>query len=312
MPKTLLIGNFGAGNIGDEMILASALESYNDPIVMTTNPEGSRTFCEGRFQTSLMPPTAVRSFWKFLRDKNYRKQIYSLRERVDKIVFVGGGLFAIKFRACFLWYVVFRWCQYLCPKAPILMEYQGVDSHLGWASKWCAKYVFSRVDYISVRDDRSALALREWGIRNFEVTQDRVLVSLDKSQKFPPKVQKVVLFNALSDIDAAIWNLALNNLKGYEFVYVPFQPGDKNFVPKNFPGKVWTPKNKKECISAFQNAEYIIGERLHFLIMGKIFVGSKNTLSFKAPYSEKVKSFCEMYKINRLDRFVGKTHTDTP
>ena len=59
--KTLLVGNFGADNVGDELILLAALEVYPESLVMTSNPEFSQTFTERTFETISMTPTGFRS-----------------------------------------------------------------------------------------------------------------------------------------------------------------------------------------------------------------------------------------------------------
>ena len=49
--RTLLIGSFGAGNIGDEMILLAALEAYPKSLVMTADKDASATFLAREIQT---------------------------------------------------------------------------------------------------------------------------------------------------------------------------------------------------------------------------------------------------------------------
>ena len=95
--KTLLVGNFGARNVGDEMILASALERYPDAVVATADAEFSTRFQEKKFQTVLPFPTGLRSWIRFL--SHPEATMRELKGTIDTIVFPGGGLLAIKDKA---------------------------------------------------------------------------------------------------------------------------------------------------------------------------------------------------------------------
>ena len=289
--KTLLIGNFGARNVGDELILAAALEDYPDAIVMTADSEFSQNFCEKKFDTVPPFPTGLRSFLQFLFFKKYRSQLFSLRGQIEKVVFSGGGLFAIKFRAYLIWGITFLWIQKLFPKTKIIFEHQGVDKPKGWLNKKIVQYVFSRIDKISVRDQESANILGELGIQNVEISEDLVATFLRK--KFPERnfqKQKIILLNARAPFDTA---LIEDRFSQYKKIFVAFEPSDARHVPKNFDGKIIFPHTAKETFELFQMAEIAIGQRLHFLILAEFFYGTNHTFALGKPYSETVENFAQ-------------------
>ena len=280
--KTLLIGNFGAKNLGDELILNFAIEKIGakNCVVMTADCDFSQKFCGRNFETIPVFPTGFCSFFQFFLNKNHRKKIL-LAKSADRVVFPGGGLFAIKFRAFFLWFLIFLWVKFLVKK-PIFFENQGVDFPRNFIEKWILKFVFSRTESISVRDFESSEALKKCGI-DAKIVADRVFENLkfEKTEK-----QKISLWNSRADVD----------FFGQEGVFLAMEPGDLDFA-RNFCGKSVFPQTKSELFSLFSVAERAIGERLHFLILGVKFCGSEKTFCLRKPYSQKVASFCEKNEV---------------
>lgn len=300
MKKTLLIGNFGSGNIGDELILNFSLEKYKKKklIVMTNNSFFSQKFIEKKFKTISFFPTGVRSFFYFFINNKRKKSILSLRNNIGEVVFCGGGLFAIKFRAVFLWFIVFMWVKFIYREAKIIFEHQGIDSHLGFLSRFLVKKVFLLADEISVRDENSGKALLELGIKNYELTQDLVCLNLLNKSKSQSelKKEKIVLLNALSDFSEKKLEKIYLKFPDYKIIFVCFDSDDRKFLPLSF-FEIREPKTKTELFDLFNRAEFCIGERLHFLILANAFCGSQKTYSLKKPYSQKVLSFCNEFEI---------------
>lgn len=279
--KTLLIGNFGSGNIGDELILSQALEKHPEVVVMTVNGEFSQEFCGRKLETIPFPPTGLRSGLHYLFSAGYRRELNSIVGKVDKVVFPGGGLFAIKFRACLLWFLVFVWARKL--KCPIEFTHQGVDESLGIFSRILTRFVLSRSDKITVRDEVSVRSVRNLCGKNVENRGD--LVQEIKTEVSSPK-EKLILVNARS-------KFALDNLNkrfgDYKKIFVAFDKTDQKFASNL---EVIYPQTRREVLDLFRKAEYVVGERLHFLILGEIFCGSDKTFVLQEPYAEKVQSFC--------------------
>ena len=290
LQKKLLIGNFGAKNLGDELILLASLAKTKNSIVMTNDVEYSQKFCMQNFENVSFFPVGFRSFWKFFCNSSYRKKIFLLKNEIDEIIFCGGGLFAIRFKAVWIWFIIFLWAKYFLKK-PVFFIRQGIDQNLGFFSQKIIQFVFSRADYISVRDSESAEILKKLKIKNVEIKNDAVIQYLKNNfeKNFIPK-EKIILINAKSFFDP---KKILKKYPQHKLIFIAFDPQDKKFVPKNFNHEILFPADKNQLFEIFQKAEISIGERLHFLILGENFCGKEKTFLLKKPYSEKVKNFSQ-------------------
>ncbi len=302
MKKTLLIGNFGDNNLGDELILDSALEFYgaDRSVVMTNDSNFSQQFCEKEFETINPFPTGFRSFFKFLFSKKYRKSIFDKQGNIEKIVFVGGGLFAIKTKAYFIWWIMSLWTKNLFKGQPVYWEYQGVDVPKNFLEKFFLKSALKNAKNISVRDQNSFEVLKKLGIES-EIKEDRVFEELKSKKVEKLRKGKVFLLNAIKEIDEDSW-IAVQELavkEKLEVIFVAFTPKDKKTIPIDFAGKIVFPTTKNELMNLFDNAKIVVGERFHSLVLGQIFC-EENTFLLRKPYSEKVKTFCEEYGIEIL------------
>jgi polysaccharide pyruvyl transferase WcaK-like protein len=302
--KTLLVGNFGAHNVGDELILSAALQDYPTAVVMTANAKSSETFCETKFKTVPFPPTAFRSLGRYLINSDYRNEVHKIKH-FDQVVFAGGGLFAISIRACLLWFLVFKWLKFLNPTAEFRFEYQGVDEGLNGMSKKLTQWVFSQADFISVRDENSKLALVKLGVTVMTLTEDRVwlwLHKLDLSHDFKfdsQETNKLVLVNAIDYCHGEIFRVE-HKQNHHPVKFVAFSPQDLKYVPLGVDAIL--PKNKTQVFELFSSAHEAVGERLHFLIVAQVFADNRGTVSLlRKPYAEKVKSFTQTHNINRFE-----------
>ncbi len=294
----LIVGNFGGGNWGDELILSFALEVYsvkNDLLVMTVDPVLSQTFCEKEFQTIPFPPSGIKSLLIFVFDKKYRSEFEEHKLTVDEIIFPGGGLFAIRLWAVIVWAMNIWFLKKLYPNAKIKMHHQGVDKNMSGLGKKLTKWSFAQASEISARDQASLEALEGLSVSQVKLDEDIVLKSLKNFKHHEVKKNKTVLLNALSEIDDDCLKKLKTKFIDCEILYLPMQPSDKEFRPEAV--KLVEPKTRTELFNLFQQAQFGVGERLHFLIPGQKFIGSKNCFSLKKPYSEKVVSFCAKFGI---------------
>jgi polysaccharide pyruvyl transferase WcaK-like protein len=304
--KTLLIGNFGDKNLGDEMILDAALNFYGRKkvIVMTADSEFSQKFCKKSFQTMPPIPTGIRSFFKFVFNKKYRKSILKKRTKINKIVFVGGGLFAIKIRAYFVWWITTVWVKKLFKNIPIYWEYQGIDAPINDVERFFLRSALTGAKSISVRDKNSFKALKKLGILgDCTIKEARVEeeLRLSHSTLQIPNKKNILLLNAIVKINKDLWKKIkiFAEQDKLEIVFIAFILKDKKYIPQNFNGRVLFPETKKELIHLFSQAKVVLGERFHSLILGNFFCPQK-TFLFRDPYSQKVRNFCKKNKISIL------------
>ncbi len=293
MKKVLIIGNFGAKNLGDELILATTLQNNRNVVVMTVDANFSQKFVGRSLSTTIFFPSGIRSFGEFFFKKKVRKKIYALKkENFEKIVFPGGGLFAIKTKAVFLWTVIFLWAKYFLKK-PVYFESAGVDAEMSFLARTLTKFVFRRVDFVSARDEKSAKFLSEICGKKIENVGDaaenfiknKILQSKNIKQK-----EKILCLNARASFD---FTSVLDNtkFKDYAKYFVAFDPSDMKFVPENI--EVIFPQTMEDLIALFLTTELAIGERLHFLIVSSLFCGSNKVFVPRQPYAEKVENFCK-------------------
>lgn len=280
--KTLLVGNFGARNVGDEIILASALERYPDAIVATADAEFTKRFQGKEFETVLPFPTGIRSWCRFMSHKEGTLREY--KGKIDTIVFPGGGLLAIKDKAWWIWGTTIVGMRKIFPEAKIIMEAQGIDSPKNDWQKFWLNRVIESTNSISVRDDAGAEVIESFG-SHADVVGDAAEVWLGEKEKsfFAEATKDKVLVNARAKFDGA-WPKA--------DVYLAMEPGDARWCPESFQGKILFPDTIKEAIELFSSAKEVIGQRLHFLIVAKA-CGCPEVRTLGKPYAEKVVNWLE-------------------
>ena len=296
--KTLLIGATGDRNLGDEALAYFALKKYKKAVVMTNDSEFLEEFCGKKINHLPFFPAGCRSLLKFIFSLKKRKQ-YSLY-KFRRIIFYGGGLFAIKFRAYLLWAFQFFLAKKFYPKAEFYFLNQGIDETKNIFKKIIVKFVFSQAKKISMRDTKSKLALKEVGIVNCKVEEDLVFYSLQLATKRQKK-SKIILLNCQNrcffDNKNVLNSAILRNYqnKGYKLKYLCFHPQDAKNIPREFEGKVVFPRTFVNLVEEFSEAEIALGQRLHFLIFAHKFCNK--TFCLGKPYSQKVSEFITKHQI---------------
>lgn len=303
--KTLLIGNFGAHNVGDELILLSALRDYPDSFVMCHDELFSQTFTGRDFPVVPFFPTGFRSGCRYLFSHSYRRSLHQLSSQVDRVVFAGGGLLAIRTKAYFIWGMIFWWVRRIFPDAEIRWEYQGVDDPSFLLNKKIVQKVFSQASFFSVRDGASQDALFRLTAKKVPLVGDRVEKLLSQIQLPASRPEKILLVNALRPFDPKEINEKLSlfiQREKLKVVFVAFEQKDLLALPPEFEGNWVFPKTKTELFSLFSQAQYAVGERFHFLLLAHHFLGSEKVWTLRAPYAQKVESLCQKNGIKTLEK----------
>ena len=284
MVKTLLIGNFGAQNIGDELILSMALDQYPDSIVMTSDPQFSKTFTEKEFETISMPPTGVRSFFKDLICTDTKSCVS--QQGIEQIIFPGGGLFAITPKAYLIWGKVIDWCAKNFPEVPIILEHQGFDEPKNlWEINFLCK-ALSKVNKVTVRDKESAEVVQKYSDHNPEIVGDRVETLRATSHGYKPQAtsHKLLLVNAMKPYNKEVVQQKFPDHKIQELAFGKGDLGKK-------------PKTKTELFTLLQKADVMVGERFHSLVLGQAYCLGKTYL-LSEPYSTKVKNWQKRFDLS--------------
>ena len=163
--SVLIIGNYGAGNLGDDAILGGILTDlramgFSGRIRVTHGgTKSSRDIYKG---LELVPfvPSGLRS--RFRSESNQALQ--AIRES-DLIILGGGGLFtdAESRRAPYIWATQAKAAHKL--KKPYICYGQSVGPLKTFLGRFWAKRTFKNAKAIHVRDEASAQLLKKWRLK---------------------------------------------------------------------------------------------------------------------------------------------------
>ena len=152
--RCVLVGNYGAGNIGDEALRQYFLSAFSEidwTVVSVLPKDANEVPCLPAGCRSLFRPwwRTIGAFWS-----------------ADAIVFGGGSLFtdSESVFACLLW----GWHAFvaLLFRKPIILAFQGVGPFRHAFAAWVARSVFERAIFISVRDELSLQRMASWKCNN--------------------------------------------------------------------------------------------------------------------------------------------------
>ena len=146
--RAVLIGNYGAGNIGDEALREYFVDTFS-------NVDWTVLTAQGHFPRL---PCGLRSFFR-----PWWRTVRAIA-RSDVVVFGGGTLFTDieSLHACFLWGLhafvarIFR--------RPYALAFQGVGPFHTCIGRRIARWVFRHASHISLRDPRSCERLASWDL----------------------------------------------------------------------------------------------------------------------------------------------------
>ena len=195
MPVLVLSGYYGAGNTGDEIILAAMLQALRQKVpaaeivVFSANPSQTTA----RYEVAALH-RGLRDFWAKIR----------LLRRADLLLSGGGGLLQDAFPRgllprSILYYLAVCVLAKICG-CRVMFYAQGVGPLRSRLAKMLVRLVADRVDSISVRDPDSAELLRRIGVQRprVHVTADPVLawqpgVSGEIAPRFTPVRDALVI-----------------------------------------------------------------------------------------------------------------------
>ncbi|MDA1061015.1 MAG: polysaccharide pyruvyl transferase family protein [bacterium] len=303
--KIVVCGNYGAGNLGDEMILGGLLETLKsiDPNAEITVLSGkpSETSKIHKVKSVEKFPAGIRSFFT-----NTSKTKEALKE-CDYFILGGGGLFgSLTFNANFIWGMqAFRAYLY---KKPVLMLGQSIGKLKGLTRKLIVKRIFKKSELIVVRDPESKSRLRSLGIKkNISVAPDFAFCS--KAKVLDTTEKKAVIALRQMDYISLLFKKQIANFLdelvefGWKVKLVDFQKGELQDSKLNEdvismmvrPQKVKHIKSQNKILEEFSRANFVLGMRLHSII-GAI----KNETPFIAiNYAPKVEAFLNYTELSQ-------------
>lgn len=312
-----ILGYYGAGNTGDEAILAGMIKSLqaigiSDITVLSRNPEAT------------IREHQVKAVYTGRRSEGLATVYRTIRDS-DLFILGGGGLLH-DHTARVVPYWLSRVLLARIARTPIYFYAQGVGPINRMFSRFLIRWLVNKVDYITVRDQPSVKLLGELGIKRptIELTADPALLLtteadgsleadghklLEKERVFltPERINIAISLRPWTD-EAYKQNLItvlrkLANAYRIHFVVIPFQYGHDEAISKelslalpnaNLLKQEYSPTEMVAILSEFDG---IIGMRLHALILGAI----TNRPLFSLSYDDKVANFMDRIDLNEYN-----------
>lgn len=301
MKKILLVGNYFAGNYGDDLLMLAARKGLKKSF-----PDAEiKVMAGGKGADYPLPPAGIRSLLKF----NFIGAKKGL-EWCDFVVFGGGGLLNVEVPASIrIWGKVIKKASKLSKKVYLLgQSFPEVSS-----SKLLK--LLSMVELVTVRDCRSYKFLQRLDVKcPVRLTADLVF-SLDAEQipqgssKFDEEFVAVNV-REYENLDKEFLVEQISRLVDHytentplSVYFVPFGPGDAKIMNhiishNTHSGRVLlVDSGIEEALDVIRAAKAVISVRLHPSIVASIF---KKPL-FGMSYSSKTLSFFEDSEVAHLD-----------
>ncbi|MEK7547970.1 MAG: polysaccharide pyruvyl transferase family protein [Patescibacteria group bacterium] len=300
--KIVIAGNYGAKNLGDEMILEGLLESLKSVVpsaeITVLSGDPKETVSKYAVGSEQKFPAGLRSLISSIFDRTKAKGTSSSVKNCDYFILGGGGLFNdMSFKANIIWGVQAFMAYFY--KKPVIMYGQSVGPLKGFFTKKLVKKLFQKAKLITVRDEDSKECLKNLGVtkpiyvipdmafnippqagsiktsgrlpadRHGRTDTLKMVVALRQYGKIPKNFKKTLA-------DFFSW---LIEDKKFTLDFVDFQSGDKGdyaltkeICESNSPLHI--PKIKhlhginstKDILEIFSGAGYVFGMRLHSII----------------------------------------------
>lgn len=299
----LLVGNYGAGNLGDDAIFAGIVKELK-----FINSRLNISFCSGQIKTSgniyknfkKIPFSPIKSLFS-----SQHKKAKEAFKKLDLIILGGGGLFidSESIKAPIFWYKQARLAYKL--NIPYVCYAQSVGPLKSFISRSLTRWVFSHAKYIHVRDEESVRLLKKLGIKS------KVFVGTDPALSYfkTVKTKKTDLFllslrnwnkeskNAWQNLIESSREFASeNNLK---LALLAMDKNKKELRDLKKTGlKVFAPKSADEAFKLISSARVLLSMRLHAALMA--YTAETPFLSYS--YSQKVSSFFDTLEKNSLEK----------
>ena len=292
--KYVIVGNYGAQNLGDEMILEGLLE-------MLKKADNSADICVLKGNEKF--PAGIKSGikWIFGGNKNTKEKV----KNCDYFILGGGGLFgSLSQYANIIWGLQAMYAYQ--NKKPVLMLGQSVGKIKNKYVQKFVKNLFNKSDLISVRDEKSKENLREIGVtKKIVVVPDLAFARENKAENQMPSKDVIIALRQMKDlsqsfkIQIARFVRWLKEEEKMNVKFVNFQTGpvDNDEILHDEIKKMigddsienLSPQSTQEVIRLFKNANFAICMRLHSIITAM----QAHTPFVAINYSEKVRNLMD-------------------
>ncbi|MEK7563729.1 MAG: polysaccharide pyruvyl transferase family protein [Patescibacteria group bacterium] len=255
--RYLLLGNYGVGNLGDEMLREYFLQAYPDVAWTVLSP-----------QKGDLPrlPFGLRSLFT-----PWWKSLSALRKS-EGIIFGGGTLFtdieSVKAPLLWGWHALWAWMF----RKKIVLAFQGIGPFRTRVGEWCAQWVVKRAEAVIVRDRESLRRALAWN-KNCIQSFDPVF-SVFHKQKDNHRSQKlfIVIPRANSPESFLQWVTELYGKRKGEWSGAriislePEAPGEKEVceeLKRSLDAELIAPGSPTELEHALADGSFVVTQRYH-------------------------------------------------
>jgi len=286
--KLVIAGNYGAHNLGDELILEGILTAVRrmkpaaEITVLSEKPQETKNkyeiHCLKKF------PAGLRSFFFRLLNGDFKKTSEAVRE-CDFFMFGGGGLFdGTTLKGMIIWAVQAMWVYHY--KKPVILYAQSVSSIDSKLKRWIVEKVFRGAVFISVRDENSKEILKDIVEgKQVYIMPDMIFRIEDSPSARTSNLQGKVIICPKKiewikeELKASIVEFASNLINANMTVeFLPFAIEDEKYLREIADkiaqkGKIEIHKftdDKNKISEIFQTASFVLGVRLHSILMAII------------------------------------------
>ncbi len=290
--KFLLVGNYGVGNLGDELLreyflktfpevewtVVSALCAKAVPNEVACHPE----FIEGRRATvdvSMVrqahhDTSTVHRFPFGLRSlltTPWWKTLSALRKS-DGMVFGGGTLFTDieSPKAPMLWWWHALWARLFHKK--IILAFQGIGPFRTKIGMWCSRWVVARAELVIVRDAESFRRIASWKKKQCVLSFDPVLSLFaaekqDVSGKIFVVIPRANATQEFMERATVMWQQRKGEWSGVRIVSLEPENADEvricDALARSMQASVVPVRTFEELNDALQDAAYVLTQRYH-------------------------------------------------
>jgi len=294
--KIAICGNFGANNLGDELILKGEIKMLRDIYdnveitVLSGNPKNTKA--NHRVEAVKMFPSGIRSLFK---DKKATKKLV---EDSDIFILGGGGLFAgPEKRANLIWYIQAQ----SAGKTPLLCLGQSIGSTRCRIIRAIIRKTFNKAKGITVRDKSSIRRLKEFGVKKeAHLMHDFAFRGIKEENRDRKKMVAIALRTTSKNQKKLIGGIVetIKEVKklGFEVRILEFDKSDKKLtdeLEKKLGEKLQVERGES-IINIIAESELLIGMRLHSIITAV----RKNTPFLAISYATKVSELLKNYSLD--------------
>lgn len=259
--RCLLIGNYGVGNLGDELLQGYFLKTF---------PEVEWQVISARPGPAQLPrlPAGLRSLFT----TPWWRTVRAIR-RSDAVVFGGGTLFTDveSVRACVLWWLHARAALFL--QKPLLCAFQGVGPFRTRLGEGLARRALRHSSFLSVRDHASAERVEGWRL-NIKIVQSfDPVFSLISGQNIKDSTQNLLIVIPRTNsryraVQSAI-DALLAQRQCHEVLVASLKPDDPReqrvceAIAERYGAAIQSVRTIEELISVLMRGRLVLSERFH-------------------------------------------------